>query len=121
MKKLVTLAVLALLAAGVVLAATPFRETISVTAGSAAYTNNVSSYARQIEHVLFGGATGTVASLSICQGGNTNIVASITTAENATIATATNSMWLFKGDIIRVTTSDTNTHNVIIIGTQSPD
>lgn len=115
------LAVLAVFAiVGVALAATPFRETVTLTAGSGTNTLSRSFVGTKITHVQFAGPVASTSAVYIVSGTTTNLIGSKVIAANDTLLVISNAYWLFKDDTILVTSSSTNSQTAYIVGEIEP-
>jgi len=122
MKK--TLAAFLLLAAvvGIVCAGTPFRETVSIVAGTGTYTyatdGIVKPYAEAIKilAILTPSGTTTTNVIKFIDGTVTNTIATKIVAANDSDQLITTDWWHFAGEKIRIESSNTNTWTAVIIG-----
>ena len=101
------------------LAQTPARTTFTSTAGSASIElNGVANslhHAFNVKALIFESAAGSTATVSYVAAGVTNAIGTKAVAATDRAIAVTNAPWLFKGDRILVTNTDTNTHSIIIV------
>jgi len=103
-----------------VFAGTPFRLPVTMTAGvgTLTYSNGIANpafSAFQVNAVILGSAAST-ATVSAVSGSITNLLGSKVVTATDKGYLVTNGTWGFIGDKVRLTSTDTNTHNVYVIG-----
>lgn len=110
------------LVAGVASAVTPFASTVTINNTSGTYTNTRDYYAEKLVSVEAFNASATTGTVTITRirDGRTNTVGSITLSSGAGIYRETNTTWLFKGDVLRMTHSAGATGSVIEITGELP-
>jgi len=108
-----------------VLADYPFRETVTSTAGSATYTydagvNNGAYSAFQVQAIILGGEASTTTTVSMVSGTLTNSIGSkvIAAGDGNFIVASSNLYWGFLDDKLLITSGDTNTFSLYIIGVE---
>ncbi len=99
------------------LAGTPAQKSITVNAGSGSWALDRDYAAFRITHVLSAGVAAQTNTIMIVQadGTITNTLGTILCATSK-IFLSTNTIWLFKGDRIQITGTDTNAQKALIVG-----
>lgn len=123
MKKIVWMS-LALLAAltTVVVAGTPFRETLTVTGGSGVYTIPADGvkvpYGEAVKFlaVITPSAVGTTNTIKVVDGTTTNTIATKVVAENDSDTALSADWWHFEGELLIIECSATNAFEAILVG-----
>ena len=123
MKKTLLVGAMILVAAGLALAGSPAKTTVSVGAGT---TNTVgtgsvtlalgSGIGFQTEAVVMPAAVGTTQTVYFVFGTVTNSMGTKAAATNDFVLSFTNAPWLFDGDGIYITTTATNAYTARVIG-----
>ena len=124
MKRIGLMVGAAVLAAGVVLAGSPGRATLPVSAGT---TNAVGTGAVTLsfgsgigfrpESVFLPALAGSTQTVSVVVGGSSHQLGSKVAAANDYLLWLTNAPWLFDGDGVAITTTATNGYTARVIGT----
>lgn len=100
--------------------ATPFRQTISMNAGSGSYTiTNVYSAAStgvRLQALHYSSLAVTTSTVSYIASGTTNSYGSKVVSATDRVLVFTNIPALFIGDRLPVTSSDTNAHSIYVVG-----
>jgi len=125
MKKFLASLVLGLMclaAVKAIAAATPKQETGTITAGTGAVTNSADYYVLKVEAVELFAVTPAISTATVVRVGSglTNTVATITTAGGVGRYEETNTTYLFKGDVLRVSGGGTNTGTLRVVGQLLP-
>jgi hypothetical protein len=120
-RKLTILSTSALaLIAAVAFAATPFRQSVTVALGVGTTTLARDYVGTTVTHVQCAGTNASVISVQIVVGTTTNTIGAKILAANDTIAVITNAYPLFKGDTIRITSTDLGTNTFYVAGETTP-
>lgn len=114
---IVTLVAAVVSVATLALAGTPVQKSITVVGTGAAWTLDRDYAAFRVTHVLTAGAASTTNTIKVVQadGSITNTLGSIVQA-SGNIFLQTNTIWLFKGDAVRIESTQTNAFNALIVG-----
>lgn len=105
------------LVAAVAMAGSPARVTGTVATNGTSITVPASgSMAFKLQAVVFGGAAGPTQTVALVQGGITNQIGTHAVSATARMYSATNAPWLFAGEAVRITTTDTNAFGVVLVG-----
>jgi len=116
------LVALVVLTAGV-LADTPFREAVTVTAGSGSFTYssgiaNEAFSAFQVDAVYSSATATSTQTVSITTGTITNQAASEAVSATDRQVVVSNDTWHTIGDKVLITSTDTNTHTAYVVGVE---
>ena len=103
--------------AALAFAGTPFQQSVTVNDGLGSWTLDRDYAAFRITHVLSSGLSTQTNTIQLVQadGAITNTLGTILCASSK-IYLATNTIWLFKGDQIQITGTDTNLQSALIVG-----
>jgi len=127
MKKSIILLMAAIVALALVPAQAeevPFSTNVTVTAGSGSYTYPAAGIKKpygeaiKVQVVLTPSTATTTNTITLVSGSTTNAVATKVAAANDNDTSLTQSHWLFAGDDIIITSTDTNTFTATLIGVE---
>ena len=103
--------------AAVALAGSPAQTTGTVATNGTALTVPASgSVAYQLQAIVFGADAGTTQTVALVQGSITNQIATKAVSATDRMLTVTNAPWLFAGETVRITTTATNSYDVVLVG-----
>ena len=117
MKKMIGVVAGLMVSAAVVLAGSPSQMTGTVvTNGTSLSIPASGSMAYKLQAVVFGADASTTQTVSLVQSGITNQIATKVVSATDRMLSVTNGPWMFAGDLVRITTTATNSYTVLLVG-----
>ena len=106
-----------MVSAVVAMAGSPAQMTGTVATNGAAFTVPASgSMGYKLQAVVFGADASTTQTVSLVQSGITNQIGTKAVSATDRMLSVTNGPWMFAGDLVRITTSATNSYTVLLVG-----